>query len=155
MPWSTALRIMCIRGSPILSTRALSSSVSSPEATNAIGFRPFGQVADQPGHLLERGADRHHPQRRGHLLQLAHDLAGVDGAASAEADHQVAAFPARQSHALADPFERGSAVTGKGTYDRPASISAGQPVTSSARVPISRAADATAAASSSPAHPSG
>ena len=40
-----------------------------------------GQIADEPGHLLERVADRHHPQRHRCALQIGRDAAELAEAA--------------------------------------------------------------------------
>ena len=83
MPWSTLLRTMCISGSLMSSTTLRSSSVSSPvqhQLDVLAGL--LAEVADQPRHLLERLADRHHAHRHRVALQVAGDALQLRQAAA-------------------------------------------------------------------------
>ena len=78
MPWSTLLRIMWTRGSPISSMMALSTRVPSPSRISSISL-PWllREVAHQAGEALEHGPDGQHPDVHDRLLELGGDAGHV------------------------------------------------------------------------------
>ena len=74
MPWSTALRTMCVSGSLIASMIVLSSSVSLPSISSRdLLAAGRGQVADHARELVPDVADRLHARLHDAFLQLGGD----------------------------------------------------------------------------------
>ena len=61
-----------------------------------------GQIADEPGHLLERVADRHHPQRHRRALQIGGDAAELAEAAGEMGAGDCFEFGVLHHHRLGD-----------------------------------------------------